>query len=887
MITEAANRIVSRHRRVWRGPVVERPELFERLDAGLRGRLTLVTAAPGSGKTVLLETWLQARPALGPAAWMSLDLSDGNLARFWSNLLEVLRDVSQGSLDRLPDPTERNFEAALGAACDALPAPVVAVLDDFEQLHSWKVIESLDRFLRSPQTHVRLIIASRRDPGLSLQRLRLAGQLTELRSSDLAFTLQETREVFDTAGITLSDDQVHKLHGRTEGWAGGIRLAALSLRGRPDPDAFVRAFDGDERTVADYLVEEVLHQQPTAIREFMLRTSVVDELEPDLANTLTGRDDGAQTLELLERSNAFLMPLDDHRQRYRYHAMFRELLRSQLKYRMPDAFALEHRRAARWYAARGRSATAVHNAMAAGDLAMATGLLSDRWLTLIVQGHGAQLRDWIDGLAQPVVAASAELALAGAGAALAAGDQERARGYAALADAGARDVPGKRRARYVLFRAIVTMLDARVRGDYETTRNAARRVLATHQLADFPGHVLAVAHENLGVAECWSPDADGGAESWAPVAHGVEHLEQALALARSDSSEFVVLDCLSQLALFKALGGALGEAVALGQSAVSLALRQGCDEHAAVAPAFLALAIAHLIRADLEGGVERLQRALSAARASQVRATRCLIELSRARVVARADVGEAIRIASTAGRNAESWKLPPVLVSSACFLEAVFAAQAGAHDHARAALSRGKVARRAPVEFAVVSARLALAVGRPIDGLRHLQSERARNARAMHPATRIEAIALAAVCKHQLHDDAGALALVEQALELAQPEGYRSPLLTVGPSLRDLLRRRIRAGTAHRALAGELIERLDHDGRFPDIEAPALLLDPLSDREEAVLRYLPTAMSKAEIASELFVSVNTVKTHTKNIYRKLGVRTRTEAVRRAKSLNLV
>ena len=170
------------------------------------------------------------------------------------------------------------------------------MLDDFEQLHSRRVIESLDRFLRFPQQRLRLVIASRIDPGLSLQRLRSDRRLTELRSADLALSPDEARQLFEMSGLELADDHVAKLHERTEGWVGGLSLAALSLRGHPDPDGFVRSFTGDERTVADYLIEEVLQQQPSEMRDFMLRTSVVDELEPGLADALTGRDDAAQAL---------------------------------------------------------------------------------------------------------------------------------------------------------------------------------------------------------------------------------------------------------------------------------------------------------------------------------------------------------------------------------------------------------------------------------------------------------------------------------------------------------------------------------------------------------------------------------------------------------------
>jgi LuxR family maltose regulon positive regulatory protein len=854
---------------------VQREDLFERLDAGLERRLTVVTGAPGSGKTTLVTTWLAAR-ARGSVAWISLEPSDGSLARFWSEFIELVRAAASGPLPSLPEPGDDGFETALADACRELPEPVIMVLDDFERVRSPRVTESLDRLLHAPRTQLHLIIASRRDPWLSLPRLRLGGQLNEIRSSDLAFTREQAKELLTRAGVTLTDDQVRKLHYRTEGWVGGLRLAALSLAGDPDPEAFVRSFAGDERTIADYLVAEVLHQQPAPIREFMLRTSVVDELEPDLVNALTGGEYGAQTLQLLERSNAFLMPLDSRRQRYRYHAMFGELLRTELKYRMPDAFRLQHRRAARWYAAHGRPVSAVRHAVAAGDEVAATELLADRWHALAVQGHGHQLAAWIDGLPQQLVVESAELAVAGAGAALREGDMEKASGYLELADARAGSVASKRRARYALSRSIAAMTQARLRGDYGSACIAAHKVLAAHQQADLPNAARAEAQLSIGVAESWSADPAG-----------IRRIEDALELARRSSAGVVVVDCMSQLALFKALDGSLAASESLARGAVSIAIDQGWDEHLLTAPGYLAMAITDFNHGAIEPCEAHLGRAQRAVNAGHERSCRCLIDLFRAQLASFTDLGEAIGLAHAIRQESAAWEMPAVLAASATFLEATFCAQAGRHDRAWATLRSGELAQRAPVEHAIVTARIALAAGQPARALSHLESERARTARALHPSTRIETIALSAVCKHQLRDDADALGLLEASLQLAQPERCRMPLLKIGPPLRELLKRRIRAGTAYRSLAGELIDGLDDGAHAPSPSASVLLLDPLSDREETVLRYLPTVMSKAEIASELFVSVNTVKTHTKNIYRKLGVGTRTEAVRRARNLNLV
>ncbi|MFZ0090522.1 MAG: AAA family ATPase, partial [Solirubrobacteraceae bacterium] len=631
-------RIAFRHTPPRARPAVQRPELFDRLDRGVEEPLTLITGPAGAGKTVLLTSWLAARRPPGPVAWLSLERPDGRLARFWSEVLKLIREATGAHAAHLPDPAQigqRDFVSALGQALEHLPERVVIVLDDFEQLHSQPVTEDLDRLLRSPQRGLRIVIASRRDPGLPLQRLRLEGRLTELRAGDLALTFAQAVELFAMSGLDLPVDHVRRLCERTEGWAAGLSLAALSLRGHPDPHAFVSTFAGDERTVADYLVEEVLHQQPADMREFMLRTSVVDELEPDLADALTGRTDSARFLEILERSNAFLLPVDERRRRYRYHPMFKELLRNQLRYRMRDTFALEHRRAAHWFARSGPAATAVQHAMAAGDLKLATDLLCDHWLALVTQGDTHSLVTWIDGLPRRNVAGNPELAVAAAGAALDLGHRDQALGFLALADAGTGLVPGKRRARFGLSRAVVKMMQARIDGDFEETRTGAHKVLAGQQMTDAAVDLRAVAGLHHGIAEWWLGASDAG----------LERLKEALELARRDGCAYIALACLGHLALFEVLEGRLREAESDGRRAAGLAARDGWDEQPVSAPGYLALAYVAYHRAQPQHAREELRRATAAAGFSQDPTMRCLIDLIRSGVLAPEEPAAALRAA--------------------------------------------------------------------------------------------------------------------------------------------------------------------------------------------------------------------------------------------------
>ncbi len=806
--------------------------------------------------------------------------SDGRPLRFWGEVVRLLRAAHDDPLAMLPDPEDglgADFASRLGSGSDQLPAPTLVVLDDFEQAQSRALAEDLDLFLRSRQERLRLVIASRHDPSLSLQRLRLEGRLTELRATDLVMTPDESRELFTRHGLTLTEEQAEVLHERTEGWVAGLSLAALSLRDHPDAGSFIRTFAGDERPVGDYLIEEVLQRQSPQLRDFMLRTSVPEVLEPGLAEALTGAADAMHTLELLARSNTFLTEADEHRRHYRYHPLFRELLLSQLRYELPEAFALEHRRAARWYAAEGRPDKAVWHAMASGSHEMAEELVARQWLTLLLRGHAQQLLRWVRRLGDQAVATKPELAVAAAGAELAAGDLDAAHRYLTLADDQAGRLPAKRRAQFAVSRASVTMLESRLRGDFAATRDAAHKLLNAYQVGGADRELRALAQLNLGIADYWLGDRVAA----------IRTLEEVLEINRAVSPDGFTCDCLAQLALFAVLDGRLRDGVAFGRSALRIAARRGWDERPVAIAAYLALSIVSFQWAELDESGRLLDRAIAAAQGSRL-IVGSLAALFHGLRVGIEDPAHGLRIVHAVGCDLRSLELPDSLGAAAALLEAELAIDAGDLERAQHALEEASVTTILPLEAAVARARIALARAEPAEALAWLEpAELDNSSKVMYLGTRIRALSLSSLAHSLLHEDERALALLEQALALAQPEGYRLPLVSIGAPLRSLLKRRIRAGTAHRSLAGDVIQRLDGEDTA-DAEFGALvLLDPLSDREEAVLRYLPTVMSKAEIASELFVSVNTVKTHTKNIYRKLDVATRNDAVRRAKQLHLV
>ena len=861
---------------------VQRARLAALLDAAASRPVTVVTGPAGAGKTTLMSSWLHDRDQPGTTAWLAVDRTDTRAAQFWAAAIDAVLAAGEKGLNPLRSGEllgGDEFVPAFANAVGRLKAPLVLILDDFQELRAPGVSEQLDALLRHPPDNLRLAIVSRSDPRLSLRRLRLEGNLAELRASDLAFTFEEAAELFELTDIELTADQVRALHEQTEGWVAGLRLAALSLQACDDADELIRTFAGDERTVADYLVEEVLQRQPEEVRDFMLRTSVVETISPDLADALTRRADGALILERLQRANAFVSCVDEQGPWYRYHGMFRELLASQLRHRMPDALAVQHRYAARWYAKSGRNVQAARHALQAGDWELAATVLSGGWLQLLVRGEAAAVADLIETLPRRLVTREPELAIAAAGSLLDCGELEQGLEYLELADHNASSVKPNRRADLILGRSVAQLYQGRAAGRFEAVRGIALKLLAGHgsaSLALSGRERRAVALLHLGIVETWAgtPRRARGA------------LEDALALARHAGCRYLEFSALAALALVEALNGALRRSAELGHEAAAMAQRHGWLRLPASAAAHCALAICAYHQNTMARAGEYLDAADAAARGSRDRPVLTVANLTRALVALRfGDVERAERAVSRARQDVAEWRVP---VRLAGLLSAVDADVLVAAGRGADALEAADEARHFGWgEAALVAAKLALSDGDPARALELTAAGLSGSTRMLRPSTAIELRALSAVASHQRGNDDVALELVEQALALAEPEGYMSPFLAVGAPLRELLLRRIRAGTAHRSLAGQLGEALDSHSVGSPEQRTALLLEPLSDRETAVLRYLPTALSKAEIASEMFVSVNTVKTHMKNIYRKLDVTDRSHAVRRARTLHLV
>jgi LuxR family transcriptional regulator, maltose regulon positive regulatory protein len=593
-----------------RAGIVSRDALVELLVRGRSGRLTLLNAPAGFGKTTLLAQWCASAAEERAFAWVSLDAADNDPVRFWTCAIDALDGLAPG--------TGARAREALGASSAALEdvavplllndlaelgRPVVLVLDDYHLIRDPRVHRSLEFLLDHLPEGVHVAIATRSDPPLPLGRFRARGELTELRAADLRLSGGEAAGLLRAAlGIDLDAADIARLVSRTEGWAAGLYLAALSLRGRQDAAGLIGSFAGDDRHVVDYLSEEVLAGQPPAIRVFLLRTGILERLCGPLCDAVTDRGDSAAVLERIERDNLFLVPLDTTREWYRYHHLFGELLRHELRRSHPDLAVSLHRRAHDWYRAEGQVPDAIEHAAAAGDFEDAAELIATHWNDWFNRGHLETVDGWLAALPREMVEGDPRLALARAWLALDHGRVDEADRWIDIAEAGLASDRGEAFGAAIRADAAVLRSTHSFKiGNLGKARAAARDVLALEADAPFPEFV---AHCMLGVTSYWRGAAGDAAAS----------LERALALAERDRNELGQSYALGYLALARTELGSADEAAELADRAIALGDAGGFAEHFVSMVGHLARGRLEERRGELEPAEVTLSRALALAR---------------------------------------------------------------------------------------------------------------------------------------------------------------------------------------------------------------------------------------------------------------------------------
>ncbi|MEV6653766.1 LuxR C-terminal-related transcriptional regulator [Streptomyces sp. NPDC051219] len=868
---------------------VARQRLLDRLTEGAQGPLTVITGPAGAGKTTLAASWHEARMAPGPVVWLTVEGDDNAPGMFWAYVLGAFRFHQVPLPDGVGSPSTRgdvdhSLLVRLASELAGLSRPVVLVLDGLERLAARDVAAGLEFVLAHAGPLLRLVVTSRVDPPLPLHRYRAEGRMCEIRGSELAFTPGEAHQLMHHHGLTASEQGVDTLTSRTEGWAAGLRLCALAMQRVDDAEQFTRSFAASRSAVADYLMAEVLDAQPAATQDLLIRTSILGHIHPHLANALTGREDAEWILAGLARANAFVEPIGGTPW-YRCHPLFAEVLRAHLRSRRPGLVHRLHQRAARWSADHDRLTEAFEHAAAADDWAYATTLLVDRMVTgrLLTGPDSHRLQRLFSEM--PSDLPGSPPALAAAACALARGDTAAGRGHLERAHrdqraAAAREVTPENRLTYTLLRFLTT-------GRTDDGEGVAADGCAPYEAFDrltrtLMGHVPPAKlerHPEIEALRCYAR-----ARALLGTGHRAEArgaFLAALSVATSASAQTVRYHCLGALALSEAVDGMLREAETHATQGLAAAEEYGVPLPNRSGMCRVALATVASGRGDLA----RVRRHLREATASwspddPLAAAETAVLRSRAEL-ANGRTGAALSVLDDIPASRDD----PLTGEEAARRLAVARSTAHlARGDPVAALSALHGASPGGAAYAVALASAQLAGG-DAEGARRLLTGLHRDPGA-GPADRVRALLVLTRAAAQDDDLAGASAFLGQALATAQPQLLRGPFLETGPWLRQMLARVPEVAAVHPWLTGRPGSVNGHS-TVPARDGRPVLVEHLSRRERDVLRCAAQTMSTEEIAEELYVSVNTVKTHLKSIYRKLSVSRRSEAVRWARETDLL
>jgi LuxR family maltose regulon positive regulatory protein len=867
------------------GWAVARPRVDKLIADGARGPLTTVTGPPGAGKTMATALWA-ASASPGTVVWISLDRYDNRPKVFWSYVLAALRRAAI-AVPRVLSPPARaavdhTFLLRLASALAAQDAPVTIVLDDLHLVTEPAIFDGLAYVLRNATPGLHLVMSTRMDPFLPLHRYRLAGELTEVRADDLAFSIPESRSLLAHHGITLSPAALECLTGRTEGWAAGVRLAALSLDGHPDPEQFVKELDADDNAVTSYLVDEVLNAQPPSTRELLLRTSILDCVSADLADELAGTQQAASTLTALAQANAFVRPLGHGW--FRYHSMFAEVLRLKLRIESPELWPDLHQRAARWYQRNGGLAEAVRHAAASGNWQLAAEIVLDELAIgqlIDPRGHQALAEVFRDMPLDLVRTQPHPLLVAAAMGLSDAADQPGVTSLAA-AESILDGLPADAEIPARLGAALIRLALSRRTGDLDTGTVAA--VSAAALLDKLPESLLA-GHPGIRAQVL---AGRGAAELRAGrLQQAVATFKEGAAAASAQDSSFERADCLAYLALAEAVCGRLGRAVELAEAAAQAThdSSDGLTEH--VTPAgYLALAWVHLDRNEMQQVHVQLRLTEAALRVSPdklISAVACLIAARR-----RLAEGRAQAASDIISRARQGWSPPAWLEHRLMLLESRTCATMGDIQAAVAAAERAHPSSMP--DAAAALARAWLAAG-DYQMARQALDTGAEAAGTAPEQACLEGWLVDARLSYVTGDGPRGRRLLEHALRLGRPEQLRLPFALERTWIQPVLRRDPDLAHAYHellepGLASSALTEVPSERALASQSAP-LIIEQLTEREHEALKHLSGMLSTAEIAAEMYISVNTVKSHLRSIYRKLSAAHRNEAVRRARQLGLI
>lgn len=889
-----------------RTKVVLRPYLIERLNEGLDRKLTLISASAGFGKTTLVSEW--AAGCERPIAWLSLDEGDNDLLRFLTHLVAALQTIVEniggGVVSALNSPQPPLNESTLTILINdisALPHKFVLVLDDYHVIDAKPIDDAIIFILEHLPPQMHLVISTRENPQLPLGRLRARGDLTELRATDLRFTPGEAAAFLNQVmGFGLTHDEITVLETRTEGWIAGLQLAALSMRGREDIPAFIRAFAGENRYIVDYLVEEVLQRQPDHVRSFLLQTSILDRLHGPLCDAVTGQEEGSIQLDALERGNFFVVPLDDNRRWYRYHHLFAEVLSAHLRADQPNQIAELHRRASMWYEQHGSTTDAIRHALAAEDFTRAAYLLELALPAMQRSRQEAAVLGWLKELPYELVRCRPVLSVGYAWALLAGNEldsvEERLRDaerwleetadllerrevplavMVVVDEEGFRGLP----ATIALYRAA----HAQALGDIPATIKYARRVLELVPEGDPLRHGSAAAL--LGLASWTNGDLEAAYQTFTD---GMASVQSAGGISDAIGGAIALAD-------IRIAQGRLRQARRIYERGLQIATEQGEPAMRGTADMYVGISVLCREHDDLNAAAQHLLRSKEQGEHTGFpqNGYRWCVAMARIRE-AQGDLDAALHLLLEAEQLYVSDFFPNVRPIAAMKTR-MWLSQGRLGEALDWAREQGLSVRDDLSylrEFEHITlARVLLAKYKSdrtddsileamglLERLLHAAEEGERTGSA------IEILVLQALAHHMQGDIPAALVPLARVLTLAEPEGYVRIFVDEGRPVAELLDAAVKKG-----IALNYARHLQAAFGKADLKPPAkkVVCEPLSERERDVLRLLGTDLSGPDIARELRVSLNTLRTHTKNIYDKLEVNNRRAAVRRAKELDIL
>lgn len=889
-----------------RPELISRPHLLQQLKEGLHRKLTLVSAPAGFGKTTLVSEWVGFFRADNSSkvqriAWLSLDENDNELTRFLSYFVHSLKQVDiteanigDSALAMLQSSQPPSTEVILTSLINDfanISEDILLILDDYHVIEMPAIDDALTFFFEHLPPNLHLVITSRVDPSLPLPRLRARGQILELRAADLRFTFNEVSDFFQRiSGLELSSSEIAALENRTEGWIAGLQLAALSMQGRENIPEFINSFTGDHRYIVDYLVEEVLQRQSEEIRNFLLQTSILSRLNDALCDAVTERRDSNSLLNDLERSNLFVVPLDNNRKWYRYHHLFGDVLRAHLTQEDPEQVPVLHQRASEWFEQNGMLPEAIRHSLTAGDYEQAAGLVEQVWSEMDRNRQSAQWLEWVKVLPDAIVRSRPVLSVGYAWALLDRGILED--GDARLRDAEKcldQDTSEPVVVDEEEFRFLpATIATARTYHSLAVRNIRNAMTYAREALESLPEdeHLRRGTPASLLSLASWT---DGDLEA------ADQALVNAMASYRKAGNILYSITGAYAIADMRITLGRLRQAFDVCQQALQLAEGQPNFVRWGMVDVFSALSDLYRETNDIEAAEDNLLTGRELGEKSQVPRWRYRWCLAHARLKeSQGDLGEALNLLEEAEANYRRGPMPDVRPTAA--LKARIWIKQNRLNEALGWAKEQGLSIEDELSFLrefdhITFARVLIAQykSEPSDeSFRSAIGLLERVLKAAETGVRMGSVIEIRILQALLYKAQGdipcALESLEFALRLAEPEGYVRIFVDEGASMARLLSE----ANAQRIMLeyiGKLLDAFGETERSTLTNQP--LVAPLSEREREILTLIANGLKNKEIAEQMVISLNTVLYHTKNIYNKLGVNKRTQAVLKAQELRLL